>query len=951
MLQKPEQLPEALQPRWDDVKDRCAKLTGVDSLLSASGAARVFVISDFVLRTVERFAPLWAERGIDPRQPLDVEAIGAELNASAAVGQPALMSALRRERQIALAQLAWRDLQGWDSLEQSLEALSAVADACIRAASGFAYAGLCERHGVPRDSEGVAQEPMILAMGKLGGRELNFSSDVDLILLYDSPGETDGSRALSNEQFFLRHGQQLVELLDRTTADGFSYRVDLRLRPFGSAGPLAVSLPALENYLAQHGRDWERYAYIKSRLVTAEKSATELFETIIRPFVYRRYVDYGVFDALREMKALVAADVVRRERERNIKLGRGGIREIEFIVQALQLVRGGQEKSLRQSNLLTLLHKIGERALLDSDVVANLDADYRFLRRLENRLQAMGDRQTHDLPEEPERQARLAWAMGAASWSELEPQIAATRARVESEFQAFAFRDPGSQDQAERLPGWESQDEARLQQHIEGLGLPAAERIAESLLLLRNSGAYARADSTSRSRLDRLIRGLVAALSKVDDPATAVERLAPLWQSVIRRSAYIALLNENPIALDRLLQLADRSDFLIHQLINAPLLLDELLDDRLIETAPTRHTMEEEAEQVLGSYEPEQVEAFLDAVRSFRRAALFRVAVADIVGGLPLMKVSDRLTDTAELILNGLLNWAWSEMTAKHGCPTFVQAGERERAGFGIVAYGKLGGLELGYGSDLDLVFLHNSAGESQHTDGDPELDNARFFGRLAQKLLHYLTIQTPAGRLYEVDTRLRPSGRSGLMVSSMAGFLSYQEREAWTWEHQALLRSRFVAGAAAVGEAFEATRREILVRPRDPAQLAEDVSSMRRRMRKELGQTRSEAFDIKQDRGGLTDLEFLVDYLVLSHAAGSPELVEFPDKMRQLDGLAAARIVPEGEAGSLQNIYLAYRQRLHALALAGRDRVVAAEDFASERDAVSALYRAYLRGSADQAT
>lgn len=949
MLEKPEYLPESLEARWDDVRERCARLGGLESLLATPGAARVFVISDFVLRTVERYPQSWADRGLDPQQPLTLDGLRARLEQSAGTGQEALMSALRRERQIALAHLAWRDLMGWDSLEESLAGLSAAADLCIRAASRFAYTSLCERYGVPRDPEGVAQEPLVLAMGKLGGRELNFSSDVDLILLYDSPGETDGSRSLGNEQFFLRLGQQLVQLLDQATVDGFAYRVDMRLRPFGSAGPLAVSLPALENYLAQHGRDWERYAYVKSRLVTGESHEAALFESIVRPFVYRRYVDYGVFDALREMKALVAADVVRRERQRNIKLGRGGIREIEFIVQALQLVRGGQEQALRHRSLLRVLPELAERSLLDPEIVANLGEDYRFLRSLENRLQALGDQQTHDLPEERERQDRLAWAMGAESWEALTPRIEATRARVEKEFEAFAFRDSSARDGADRLPGWESQDAARLSGHIEHLGLGSAQRIADSLLLLRNSGAYSRADSTSRSRLDRLIRGFVAALPRVSDPATVVERLGPLWQSVIRRSAYIALLNENPTALDRLLQLADRSDFLIRQLIEAPLLLDELLDARLIDAFPTRHTLEEEAVQVLGQYAPAQVEGFLDAVRSFRRAAVFRVAVADIIGNLPLMKVSDRLTDTAELILDGLLRWAWREMTAKYGRPTFRLHGELGRAGFGIVAYGKLGGLELGYGSDLDLVFLHNSEGDAQQTDGEPELDNARFFGRLAQKLLHYLTIQTPAGRLYEVDTRLRPSGRSGLMVTSMSGFRHYQEREAWTWEHQALLRSRFVAGAAEVGSAFESARRETLIRPRDKKKLVEEVTSMRRRMRKELGQTQPDAFDIKQDRGGLTDLEFLVDFLVLSHAADCPELVQFPDKMRQLDGLSAARILPEGDASALQAIYLEYRKRLHAQALAGRDRVVAAQDFASEREAVSDFYNAYLAGRSDQ--
>jgi glutamate-ammonia-ligase adenylyltransferase len=694
-------------------------------------------------------------------------------------------------------------------------------------------------------------------------------------------------------------------------------------------------MSALESYLVQHGRDWERYAYVKARLVTGRAYEKELFDGVLTPFVYRRYLDYGVFDSLRQMKTLIAQEVARRELAENIKLGPGGIREIEFIVQAFQLVRGGRDPQLRLRSLLAVLPRlVGERQLPATAVESLLDG-YRFLRTLENRLQALDDRQTHELPEDPEDRARLAFAMQELSWETLYARLGRVRAVVEAQFERIAW-ESGAAPARSASAAWDAGDIAQL---LAGSPLAYAAEIAAQLEELRGGALYQRMDDLSRQRLGAAIVRTVELAGNHPAPAKAVASVLPIYRAIGRRSAYLALLNENPAALERLLRVAGESAWLARQMADYPLLLDEMLDARLFETPPTRAELAALFAQILAQADPSDSEATLEAIRVFQRTAIFRIAIADRIGELHLMKVSDRLTDTAELVLDFALRTAWRELVTKHGRPLKGDPPTLTEAGFAVIGYGKLGGLELSYSSDLDVVFLHDSSGAHQETDGTPPLDNERFFARLVQRLIHFLTIQTSAGRLYEIDTRLRPSGSSGLIVSSLAAFERYQRSEAWVWEHQALLRSRALVGSAAVCAEFERIRREILVRHVDRAALKEEVVKMRARMRAELSRGSGTRFDIKQDPGGLADIEFLVDYWVLAHADRYPALVEFPDNVRQLEALDRAGLVPAERCARLKDAYLALRARTHDLALDGADRVVSEDEFKDLRAWVTGVW------------
>ncbi|MEE8307763.1 MAG: bifunctional [glutamate--ammonia ligase]-adenylyl-L-tyrosine phosphorylase/[glutamate--ammonia-ligase] adenylyltransferase, partial [Gammaproteobacteria bacterium] len=819
------------------------------------------------------------------------------------------------------------------TLEENLEALSQVADIAIQSATGYAFQQLVARHGVPRDEEGKPVQPVVLAMGKLGGEELNFSSDVDLVLLYPAGGETDGRRPLANAQLFIKLGQQLVRLLDQATETGFVFRVDFRLRPFGSSGPLAVSFPALESYLLEHGRDWERYAYVKARAVVGEAEAAGLFDEVLRPFVYRRYLDFGVFDSLRQMKALIEEEVARRDLQDNIKLGTGGIREVEFIAQSLQLVRGGQDARLRQRHLLEALPELAQERLLSTETVAELAQAYRSLRTIENRIQALNDQQTHDLPVDLESQARLAWSMDT-DWVDLESHLAAQRQVVEGHFNAVVFtNDAAVSTEADRDPilgAWQSQDREHLSQQLSELGYQQPQAAAALMLGLRESANHARMDELSRQRFERLLPSLATAAAQLPEPMEVLSRLSPLWTAVARRSAYLALLNENPQALQRLMELAARSEFVVNLLVESPVLLDELLDARSMQQAPSRADLEAELERTVARLPDRDTESMLNAIRQFQQTAIFRVALADF-SGLPIMKVSDRLTDTAELILGLATTIARDELTARYGEPQCGAADQLRDTGFVVIGYGKLGGYELGYGSDLDLVFVHDSAGDVQVTNGAAPIDNALFFARLVQRLIHYLSIQTRFGQLYEVDTRLRPGGKSGLLVASLSSFGRYQREDAWVWEHQALLRSRPVVGDPSVMQRYADERADILVNHVVREGLEHEVANMRARMRDELSRRKSGEFDIKQDRGGLADLEFLVDYWVLSNANEFPQLVEYPDNVRQLESLAKAGIISTTAQTTLTAIYLGFRQRLHELALAGAGKVGCEEEVAGQ--------------------
>ncbi|MGB7214123.1 MAG: bifunctional [glutamate--ammonia ligase]-adenylyl-L-tyrosine phosphorylase/[glutamate--ammonia-ligase] adenylyltransferase [Gammaproteobacteria bacterium] len=930
-LPPPPDLPAELADRFRRV---AARLADVPHELPAEllpSASRVVAISDFVASVLARHTDALIERLEDPA-PLDARDLAARLDV-AGLGETDAMATLRRVRHVEMARLAWRDLSGLSTLDESLEDLSKLADVLIRASLAHAAERLEARFGRPVDAEGRAAPLLVLAMGKLGGRELNFSSDVDLVFLHPDGARLEG-RDDDVEEYYRRLAQFLIRTLDHRTDDGIVLRVDTRLRPFGQSGPLVVGLTAFEAYLVQHARDWERYAYVKARLLTGEEYRPAVFDEILTPYVYRRYLDYGVFDALRQMKRLIEQEVARKEMADHVKLGPGGIREAEFIVQAFQLVRGGRDPRLRTTSFKRALEaRAGEREL-GPESVRRLAAAYDYLRTVENRLQAIDDRQTHMLPADPENRAVLAYALGEPSFDAFMSRLAEHRRVVEAEFERIAWdrrgqRERGSDEPADaELEAWDAGDIAAV---LAGTPFAGRADIEEQLRALRGGNLYRRMDEQSRRRLAAAVIRTIEPLAATADPNETLKRVLAVYQSVCRRSAYLALLNENAAALDRLVSLASQSAMLARRIAEHPLLLDELLDARILEQPPTREDFAAMLEQ-RAARAGADIEARLEAMREFQRTAVFRVAIADRLGRLPLMKVSDRLTDIAELVLEFALETAWNELVAKHGVPMYGEPPNRKEAGFAVIGYGKLGGLELGYGSDLDLVFLHDSSGSRQETNGSPPLDNARFFSRLVQRLIHFLTIQTSSGRLYEVDTRLRPDGRAGLMVASLENFRRYQREEAWVFEHQALLRSRALAGSKTIRDAFEAERREILTRYVDRAKLEDEVVRMRARMRAELSQGGASGFDLKQDAGGIADIEFLVDYLVLRHAGEHPELVEYPDNVRQLEGLAAAGLLPVERAEALKEAYLALRRKVHDLALDERGRVIPADEMTEVR-------------------
>ena len=945
-LTKPKHLPSALDKRWQRVRERLDALP--DALFeSCPGAAhtvaRVALCSEFVLGTLERQPEALLERLADDTL-LSSEQVQQRLRLGAC-SQTDAMAALRRTRHVEMARIAWRDLAGWSDTERNVVELSQLADGCIKAALDNAAVQLEPRFGRPVNADGEPESLMILAMGKLGGNELNFSSDIDLVLLYPDSLAFEGHPNTRAEVYFRRLGQLLIALLDQLTADGLAFRVDTRLRPFGSSGPLAVSLPALEGYLMQHGRDWERYAYQKARLVTGTRHGRALFDEILIPFVYRRYVDFGVFRALRQMKELIAQEVARRSLADNIKLGPGGIREVEFIVQAFQLVRGGQAPWLRKRSLLTALPRLGAAGLLESGAAEALRGAYLFLRTLENRLQAMEDRQTQTLPSDGQSRAMLAYAMGKSGWAELASVLGAQRQIVETEFARLAFEERGETrreelNQEQWAAAWERADMGSVLARAE---IDHPEAVARELNALRTGGLYRRMDEPSRQRLADFVARLMPRLHRYENPSWVVSRLIPLMRAVARRSAYLVLLSENPPALKRLLTLAECSEFLVTLVAEHPGLLDELLDERVFGEPPSREELEQELQQTVRLREADDLESKLEVMRTFQLGAIFRIAVADRLGNLPLMRVSDRLTDTAELILQYALETADSERVRRHGEPMGGDGATRRKAGFAIIGYGKLGGLELGYGSDLDLIFLHESLGNPQTTEGPAPVENRVFFARLAQRLISFVSTQTRYGRLYEVDTRLRPNGQAGALVSSMTAFTAYQTNKAWVWEHQALLRSRAVAGSSSVREAFEQVRRDVLVNHVNRSDLKSEIVRMRARMRNELSRSGRGEFDLKQDAGGIADIEFLVDYWVLSNSAEFPDLVEFPDKVRQLEALVKNDLVPADRADRVRSIYLALRASAHELALIESDRVVPEGAFAEERAWIRNLWSEVL--------
>ena len=879
--------------------------------------------------------------------------------------EDALGQMLRRFRQEQQVRIIWRDLTRRADTAETVRDLSDMADHCIDAAYKWLYADSCLTQGTPVNEAGEAQHMVVLGMGKLGARELNLSSDIDLIFAYPEAGETRGGRrSLSNQEFFIRVGQRLIKALDAITVEGFVFRVDMRLRPYGDSGALVFSFDALEQYYQSQGRDWERYAMIKARVVAGDQAAGAELLAMLKPFVYRRYLDFAAIEALRSLKLMIQREVQRKGLQDNVKLGSGGIREIEFIGQAFQLIHGGRERALQQRPILAVLDVLAANGYLPEEAVAELKTAYLFLRDAEHALQAIDDRQTQMLPTDDQGRARVAYVLGYPDWSSLRGVLDAHRDCVARHF-AGVIADPDEDlDEepgwhTEWIPVWEGADPEQAIEQLRSGGFKQPEEAWRKIGGLLNSGRVKAMQRLGRERLDVFVPRLLGMASEQDDPDLALERVMPLVEAVARRSAYLLLLTENPGALRELLVLCSASPWIAEQITRYPVVLDELLNAGRLYRPPETEELVDELRQQLMRIPEDDLEQQMEVLRYFKRAHVLRVAASEIAGTLPLMKVSDYLTWIAEAILQQVLQLAWREMTARHGKPKRADGSDCEMD-FLILGYGKVGGIELGHGSDLDLVFIHDGDGQAE-TDGPRPIDGSRFFTRLGQRIIHMLNAQTTSGALYEVDMRLRPSGESGLLVRSLASFARYQREEAWTWEHQALVRARALAGCKRLSHKFHVLRAEVLGRQRDEAALRVEVAGMRQKMRDNLGTkataagfdpsafTEQALFDLKQDAGGIVDIEFMVQYAVLAWSCQHPELLRYTDNIRILDGLRDAGLVSGEDVQRLQEAYKAYRAAAHRLALQKQPGKVSGDQFHDFRRAVMALWQQWPPDQARQ--
>lgn len=797
---------------------------------------------------------------------------------------PAWPGRLRRWRAGESARLVWRDVFALDDVEATLAGSTRIAEQALEAALSLSAAQVGERHGELRDSEGRPQALVVFALGKLGGGELNFSSDVDLIYAYAEPGSSEGARPLDAEAYFTRIGQRLAALLGEVSAEGFCHRVDLRLRPFGASGRLALSFAAMEQYYQREGRDWERYAWVKARPVAGDIAAGDRLQRQLQPFVYRRYLDYTALDGLREMKGLIDAEVQRREMADNLKLGPGGIREIEFLVQAMQLIRAGREPGLRLRGLLPALAALGKAGHLPTATVQDLASAYRFLRRAENRVQMLADRQEHALPEDALSRERVALALGFADEADFRRALDGHREVVSEAFAGLLQARRRRVESSEITRYWQGLPDKGDEQVLLEAGFADAEAHHVRLRDFARSPAVRTLSEAARHRLDHVLPALIEASAKGSAPDAALPRGLALLQSIARRPSYLALLDEQPAALARLVDVTARSALLSERLAAHPLLLDELLDSRAAGTLPEEQGLLAQVQLQARALAGLDAEAALVALNEMRQSLSFRVALATLAQRQPALDSARQLAFLADGLLAATLDLARRELESAHG--------RMEGAGFAVIAYGSVGGRELGFDSDLDLVFLHDAQEEAM-SDGPRPLDVPRYFARLAQKLVGLLGTVTGAGRLYEVDVRLRPDGAKGVLVSSTQSFEDYQRHRAWTWERQALVRARAVAGDAAVCERFESIRREALQAAREGNPLKDDVMAMRARMRGELDRSRGTRFDLKQGEGGLVDLEFLVQERVLAHAAKHPQVCEARDTPGLLRILAQVGALP----------------------------------------------------------
>ena len=849
-------------------------------------------------------------------QPCSAAEMEAWLNAMPVADEDSLSRALRQLRKRVMLKLLTRDLGGLACLDEIMACMTALAELAVRRAQAFVMQSLVAQYGQPTGAlSGTPQELLVIGMGKLGGGELNVSSDIDLIFVYPEDGETNGARSLSNHEFFSKLGRRLISLIHEPTGEGYVFRVDMRLRPYGDSGPLAMSFAALEGYLIEQGREWERYAWIKARVISPADcpSIQELLQ-LVQPFVFRKYLDFGAFASMRKLHAQIRQEVQRRDRFNNIKLGPGGIREIEFIAQVFQLIRGGRDAQLRIRPTLQVLRLLRESGQLSPENVTGLSEAYIFLRNLEHRLQYLDDKQTQDLPENPGDQALVAEGMGYADFDAMLEQLNRRRALVSEQFALiFSTQEHTGADNAppESALWQENMHVEEVRDGLGELGYADAMNLAERLLHIRDSGRYRQLPETSRQRMDLLIPQFIALCAAPNNRDQTLPRILNLVESISRRASYLAFLAEYPQVLQRLVNMASASEWACDYLIQYPILLDELLDEREIYRMPDWPALAIALQEQLAECGAD-MERQMDMLRQFQHSQTFRLLAMDLQGLLPLEKLSDHLSDLADLLLRHMLQLCWRDMRKKHqeqaqfasvnSASSLLDSG---LPAFGIIAYGKLGGRELGYASDLDLIFLYD----------DMHPDAAEIYARLARNINTMLSSYTSSGRLYEIDLRLRPNGASGLLVSSIPAFEEYQQQHAWVWEHQALTRARFSAGDAHVGKQFEAIRNAVLRKRRDPDALRHEIVAMRQKMRDEHP-GKSGLFDIKHDRGGMVDIEFMVQFLVLAHSDKHPDLTANSGNLALLKCAGTLGLIDTQLAEKICGIYRRLRAMQHKMRL-----------------------------------
>ena len=934
--------------------------------------------SRFVQRVRRRHA---AELAMLPPGVPDVPAITALVQRLQAGGRE-LASALRVARNLVVERLAVLDIERGAELDTITGAMTALAEATLELALADAEREADERHGAPISAAGQRTQLWIVGMGKLGARELNVSSDIDLVYVYEDDGQTtggrDGLRSVSFHEYFTFVAKRLYALIGENIEDGFVFRVDLALRPNGNSGPPVVSLAMLEEYFQVQGREWERFAWLKSRVVAprvAVSSGRALqLRSLVTPFVYRRYLDYGIFESLRQLHRKIRDEAQRRaagrpERANDVKLSRGGIREIEFIVQLMLVVRGGHFPEIRTRSTLTALQRLVSRGLMKADTAEKLAAGYTFLRRVEHRIQFLDDQQTHLLPTNDEDIAWIAASMrlvcqGPTSCALLD-QLLEVRELVAAEFDALLREGQGAAAEAGGGNGGNGGNGGQRSNGasvgsvgntgnagyasnggpcrgkgcgtgslpvdsealLERLPPELAERVRPWALSPR---VQALRDET-RLRLGRLMQKTGRALREDKCSADAALRFVDWLEPLLRRENYLALLVERPEVHGRLLKLLGLARWPMQYLMRHPGVIDELADERLLHQRFDREAFNIELEErrtALKRAGEDDEEKLLDTLRRAHHAEVFRTLVRDVGSELTVEEVADDLSALADTLLSITLRWAWAGFKQRH----------RETPGLAVIAYGKLGGLELGYGGDLDVVFVFDDAGEEDKQRAQ------EVYAAFVRRLITWLTLRTAAGELFDIDTALRPNGNSGLLVTSIASYEAYQagrgSNTAWTWEHQALTRARFCAGAPSVAARFEATRRAVLTAPRDATALRDEVRAMSEKVRG-ARPVPAGRFDVKHSPGGMMDVEFAVQYLVLAHSGSHPALQDNAGNIALLRRSEAAGLLPVGVGTAAADAYRELRRAQHRARLDEQPTQFSPDSLAMPRSAVLALWQA----------